>query len=84
MEVLGIIGDTNSEENGDEIDATEAQAANGLLDVKAGNAAKKFVADVASVEFSSPELVDVSKVDVDTTVGQIKENRGLEVNTARN
>ena len=79
VEVLGIIGDTNSEENGDEIDATEAQAANGLLDVKAGNAAKKFVADVASVEFSSPELVDVSKVEADTTVGQIKENRGLEV-----
>ena len=79
VEVLGIIGDTNSEENGDEIDATEAQAANGLLDVKAGNAAKKFVADVVSVEFSSPELVDVSKVEADTTVGQIKENRGLEV-----
>ena len=79
VEVLGIIGDTNSEENGDDIDATEAQAANGPLDVKAGNAAKKFVADVVSVEFSSPELVDVSKVEADTTVGQIKENRGLEV-----
>ncbi len=37
-----------------------------------------FMAGVASVEFSSPELVDVSMVDADTTVGQIKESRGLE------
>ena len=36
------------------------------------------MADVASIEFSSPELVDVSKVEADTTVGQIKESRGLE------
>ena len=30
------------------------------------------------MEFSSPSLVDVSKADADTTVGQIKESRGLE------
>ena len=39
---------------------------------------REFVADVASVEFSTPAFVDVSKVDSDTTVGQIKESRGLE------
>ena len=99
VEVLGIIGDTNSEENGDENEAviadnTEENAANegaeenginsdtktplALGDVEVSEATRKFVADVASVEFSSPELVDVSKVDVDTTVGQIKENRELE------
>ena len=111
VEVLGIIGDTNSGENGDEngsvitenaeenaveivgtVDenATNEEAEeNGvhsdtntsltLGDVVVSDASKKFVADVASVEFSNPELVDVSKVDADTTVGQIKESRGLEV-----
>ena len=99
VEVLGIIGDTNSEENGDEngsvsAENTEENAANErteensvnsdtntaltLGDVEVSEATRKFVEDVASVEFSSPELVDVSKVDADTTVGQIKEGRGLE------
>ena len=49
-----------------------------LGDVAVSDATREFVADVASVEFSSPELVDVSKTDADTTVGQIKESRGLE------
>ena len=78
VEVLGIIGDTNPDKNDEEIDAVEEQDANGLLDVTASDAAKKFVADVASVEFSSPGLVDVSKTENETTVGQIKESRGLE------
>ena len=94
IEVLGIIGDTNSEENGDEIGSviTENTANEGteeddinsdtntaltLGDVEVSEATRKFVADVASVEFSSPELVDVSKVENETTVGQIKEDRGL-------
>jgi hypothetical protein len=37
------------------------------------------VADVSSVEFSNPELVDVSKAEADMTVGEIKADRGLEV-----
>ncbi|MBP3204624.1 MAG: Cna B-type domain-containing protein, partial [Lachnospiraceae bacterium] len=78
VEVLGIIDDTNSEDNEGEIDAAEAQDANVLLDVEASDAAKKFVADVESVEFSNTELVDVSKVENETTVGEIKESRGLE------
>ena len=64
VEVLGITHDTNT--------------ALTLGDVEVSEAAKIFVADVAKVEFSNPELVDVSKVDVDTTVGQIKESRRLE------
>ena len=40
---------------------------------------REFVRDVESVEFSSPELVDVSKVESETTVGGIKESRGLDV-----
>ena len=75
VEVLGIIGDTYSEENDAEI---EEQITDGMLDVTANDAAKKFVADVESVEFSSPELVWVGKVDTETTVGTLKEANGLE------
>jgi len=82
VEVLGIIIDTYNEENRDKntalIDTAEVQDVNGLLYVTASDSAKKFVTDVASVEFSSPELVDVSKVEADTTIGQIKKSRGLE------
>ena len=100
VEVLGIIGDTNSEENGDETGAViaenaEENAANDVAeensvnsdantqltlgDVEVSEATREFVADVASVEFSSPSLVDVSKVEADTTVGGLKEANGLEV-----
>ena len=99
VELLGIIGDTNSGENGDEngsviTENSEENAANEAIeedginsdtnttltlgDVEVSEATRKFVADVTSVEFSSPELVDVSKVENETTVGQIKESRGLE------
>ena len=45
-------------------------------------ATSNFVAGVRSVEFSSPELVDVSKVEAETTVGQLKESRGLNIQYA--
>ena len=75
VEVLGIIGDTYSEENDEEI---EEHITDGMLDITASEAAKKFVADVESVEFSSPELAWVGKVDAETTVGAIKDALGLE------
>ena len=50
-----------------------------LNEVEVSEATKKFVADVESVEFSSPELVWVGKVYEASTVGEIKESRGLEV-----
>ena len=40
---------------------------------------KAFLADVESVEFSNPELVYVEKAEVDTTVGAIEDNRGLDI-----
>ncbi|MBQ9632547.1 MAG: hypothetical protein IJV04_06520, partial [Lachnospiraceae bacterium] len=75
VEVLGILGDTYSDENNADI---EDQITDGMLDVTASEAAKKFVADVESVEFSSPELVWGGKVDAETTVGALKEANGLE------
>ncbi len=80
VEIVGTVDEnaTNeeAEENGLHSDKNTSLT---LGDVVVSDASKKFVADVASVEFSNPELVDVSKVDADTTVGQIKESRGLEV-----
>ena len=78
----------SDEENAEENAANEGAEENGvnaetnapltLGDVEVSEETRNFVADVAYVEFSSLELVDVSKVDSDTTVGQIKEDRGLE------
>ena len=47
-------------------------------DAEVSEATREFVENVASVEFSDPSLVDVSKVENETTVGQIKESRELE------
>ena len=65
VEVLGITGNTSDAENEDD-DAVRSEAAG------------KFVAEVAAVEFSSPELVWVGKADADSTVGELKEANGLE------
>ena len=70
VEVLGIVGETSNEQNN--------SAALSLDDVAVSDAAREFVADVVSMEFSSPELVDVSRVEADTTVGKIKESHGLD------
>ena len=84
VEVLGINGNTSSDENGVNEGAEESGIYAGtntvltLDDVEVSEATRQFVADVVSVEFSSPDLVDVSKVNENTTVGQIKEIRGLE------
>ena len=78
IEVLGIPGDTSNEDNEEKSETVEARDSNGMLDVTAGDAAKKFVADIASVEFSSPELVWVGKTDHETTVGGLKKANGLD------
>jgi hypothetical protein len=44
-----------------------------LGDVEVSEATRKFVADVASVEFSDPELVWIKKVNTETTVGELKQ-----------
>ena len=50
-----------------------------LNEAKVSEAAKTFVADVENVEFSQPDLVWVEKVEEATTVGELKEGLGLEV-----
>ena len=50
-----------------------------LNNVEVSDTTREFVADVAGVEFSSPELVWVGKVDEETTVGGLKAVNGLEV-----
>ena len=37
------------------------------------------MADVADVSFSDPDLVSVSRVETDTTVGELKEALDLEI-----
>jgi len=70
-EVPGINDQDATGENG--------SAALTLDGVVVSEKTREFVADVKSVVFSSPELVDVSKVESETTVGGIKESRGLDV-----
>ena len=48
-----------------------------LKDVRISEAAKEFVGDIEGVEFSKPEFVWVGKVDTQTTVGSLKETKGL-------
>ena len=67
-------------------DATEAEEGTGLAveteaiqpeDIQVSEEARAFVADIAEVSFSAPELVSVSKVEENTTVGAIKDGLGL-------
>ena len=84
MELLGVAYDTDNWNSNGEAGNTDAENEQSetvltLDDIEVSEATREFVAGVESVVFSSPDLVDVSKVEADTTVGQIKENRGLEV-----
>ena len=83
MEVLSIADNeeqNNSEESqADAQDTEEKQYAPALtLDsVQVRESTKKFVEDVEKVEFTSPELMWVGKVDSISTVGELKEANGL-------
>lgn len=60
---------------------TEVIQTDGMLtvnDIPVSEKTKLFVSDVESVVFSSPELVWVGKVDINSTVGGLKEANGLE------
>lgn len=48
-------------------------------DAQVSEQTKKLLAEVAKVEFSSPELVWVGKVDAGTTVGNLKKDNNLKV-----
>ena len=79
-------GAENKNASAGEVPDAEASDENGaayeetlqLNKVEVGEATKKFVADVEKVDFSSPELVWVGKADADTTVGGLKQAKGLE------
>ena len=71
--VHNVVEETGVEDTGTYSDAVS------LNNVEVSEATKKFVADVANVEFSSPDLVWVGKVDEETTVGGLKEANELEV-----
>ena len=73
VEVLGIAGTTNGGQNANDDTALT------LGNVEVSEDTEKFVADVEKVEFSSPELVWVGKVNNETTVGALKEKNGLDV-----
>ena len=74
---------TYAEDEDAEADTAESNNAHSqtvltLKDVSVSEAAKDFVADVESVEFSSPDLVWAGKVDIAGTVGDLKEANGLD------
>ena len=77
LDVYNGVEETGIEENGANGSIYEESIS--LNNVEVSEATRQFVADVEKVEFSSPELVDVSKAENETTVAQIKEARGLEV-----
>ena len=75
----GTQNDMDFSEEGSGIDSTAVYSAADLNALEISEQTRKFVADVENVEFSSPELVWVGKVDDDNTVGGLKEANGLEV-----
>ena len=82
-EVPGINDQDINGENSDEL-AREV-GNEGIRDnIQVSEDTWEFVRDVEKVEFSNTTLVDVSKVESETTVGQIKEDRGLEVQYSAN
>ena len=85
IEIIGIV-EEDAGSNAEEYDSDQQEEAGTqterpltLDDVKVSEETKQFVEEVVSVEFSSPELLNASKIETDSTVGQIKEERGLEV-----
>ena len=81
VEVLGIgIRNTNtdSEERDEQQISDTYDEAVTLNEVPVSEAAKKFVAEIESVEFSSPELVWIGKVNDTAAVGSLKIANKLE------
>ena len=79
MEAVGAAG------NSGKSDSSAGPLSDGKItilnpnDIHVSEAAKRFVANVVKVEFSSPNLLSVSKVTENTTVGNVKDNLGLAV-----
>ena len=75
VQALGILDDENNEANEAETDVSETDPAK--TQVSTRDAARRFAADVATIEFSSPELMWIGKADSKTTVRALKEANGL-------
>lgn len=69
IEVLGIVNGTDKGKIEDYADAENVGTSEEYIG--------QFLADVNKLEFSDPELVSVSKVEENTTVGAIKDALGL-------
>lgn len=83
MEILGV-ADGNPKTltvDGDGVETDGEQTNNTLMltDIEAGEKTIELVRDVENVTFSNPGLMWVGKADADTTVGALKEQKGLEV-----
>lgn len=68
-------GTTNGTEDTGEATDSDSLLLSGNLAIS--EATRKFVADVEKVEFSSPELVWVGKVEEDATIGALKDEHDL-------
>ena len=82
VEVLRIANSGSNEQSdaeGSNWSNEEGVESVNLNNVSVSEDTRKFVADVSSVEFTTPDLVDISRVEADTTVGQIKSDRKLEI-----
>ena len=83
VEVLGITeaaDSGNSEiENKEKTDENRAETSETEDDVVITDAAREFVANVENIEFSSPDLIWVGKIENGETVGEIKEENRLDI-----
>ena len=84
VEVLGVAENGTQADSSDVSveateDETEREPALTLDAVEVSDKTRSFVSDVEKVEFSSPELVWVGKVERENTVGALKEANELEV-----
>ena len=84
VEILGIAendaeGDSaNDTAEEQRVENAQNRTALTLNHVQVSEKTKEFVADVEKVVFSSPKLVWVGAVEEDTSVGKLKEEKGLE------
>lgn len=79
VEVLGIADNTENADNETKNEENDDETAPLTLDdVVVSEETRRFVADVESVEFSSPELVWGGKIDSDSTAGELKDDYELE------
>lgn len=66
-------------DNADSVKADHYEESINLNQLPVSEKTIQFVADIESVEFSSPDLIWIGKVDSAANVGQLKENNHLEI-----